>query len=182
MTRCERTAAVAGAARLVRGARETAAGYAGEGAPAGAAELDALLRRAGCHVEIFSFRSDAVAMVLPRCGGAYPLLLDRGADAAERALALRHELAHVLAGDADGALFLLDEGYMSPAERVADLFALADLVPGWWLEGLRAAGEPWRAVAAEAAAAMADFGARWPPARTRDRAVLRLRLFKDHGI
>ena len=182
MKSCERERTLAGAARLIRSAQRLEAEYAGAGAPVGAAQLDRLLRGSGCHVESYPFASDAVAMLLPRCDGAYPVLLNQNAERGERSLALRHELAHVLAGDADGALFLPGEGYMAPEERAADLFALADLVPGWWMAELRAAGEPWRTVLAEVTAAMADFSARWPTDRVRDRAMLRLRLWAARGV
>jgi hypothetical protein len=133
-------------------------------------------------VEVFPFRSGTVAMALPRCAGVYPILVNRSAERTDRFFALRHELGHVLAGDTEGAVFLADEGYMAAPERAADLFALADLVPGWWIADVRRGRTPWRAVRAEIAAAVAEYAEGWPDERRVDRAALRLRLFREHGV
>ncbi|HEX8903803.1 MAG TPA: ImmA/IrrE family metallo-endopeptidase, partial [Longimicrobiaceae bacterium] len=130
-------AVLAAARRLVERAGETVGSYAGTLSPARTDQVSNLLGAWGCHVEVFPFKSDTVAMVLPKCAGVYPILINRSAEETDRFFALRHELGHVLAGDVDGPVFLADEGYMSPAERVADLFALADLVPGWWIGEVR---------------------------------------------
>jgi hypothetical protein len=132
-------------------------------------------------VEVFPFQSDTVAMTLPRCAGVYPILLNRSAEETDRFFALRHELGHVLAGDVDGAVFLASEGYMSPAERIADLFALADLVPGWWIGELRRGRTAWGRVKREIALAVATYAEAWPAQRFGDRAELRLRLYREHG-
>ena len=121
-------------------------------------------------------------MVLPRCGGVYPVLINRAAEQTDRFFALRHELGHVLNGDVDGAVFLADEGYMSGAERAADLFALADLVPGWWIAEVRRGRTPWREVKRQIATAVATYAEAWPAQRFGDRAELRLALFREHGI
>jgi hypothetical protein len=170
---------LAAAWRLVGSAREHEPAYAGPLSPLRTDQVAALLRRAGCHVEVFPFQSTAAAMVLPRAGGVYPVFVNRDADRVERTFALRHELAHVLAGDADGAVFLSEQGWEAREERIADLFALADLVPGWWLAQLAEGGA--RAIAAEVAAAVAEFAEGWPRERGIDRARLRLRLFERYG-
>lgn len=175
-------AVVAAAARLVEAARGADAAYAGGLAPVRTDQVAALMTAAGCHVEVFPFRSATVAMTLPKCGGVYPVLVNRAAERTDRFFALRHELAHVLAGDAERAVFLADEGFMSAAERTADLFALADLVPGWWIAEVRRGRAPWRKVRAEIAMAVAEYAADWPPQRFADRAELRLRLYRDVGI
>ncbi|HET6765357.1 MAG TPA: hypothetical protein VFH27_16840 [Longimicrobiaceae bacterium] len=166
---------------VIRAAREHDRGYAGPAAPARTDQMAALLRRAGCHVEVYSFQSTAAAMVLPRCAGVYPLFVNRDAERVERTFALRHELAHVLAGDADGPVYLADDGYMAREERIADLFALADLVPGWWLAQLAGAVRP-RALAAEVAQAVAEFAEGWPRDRVLDRVRLRMRLYAQHQV
>jgi hypothetical protein len=93
-----------------------------------------------------------------------------------------HELGHVLAGNMDGAVFLADTGYMAPSERIADLLALADLVPGWWIEWGRAGGAPAQEVRSDVVQAVAEYAEDWPLLRLRDRAALRLRLFRAAGI
>jgi hypothetical protein len=182
MPSSEDTAALAAALRLVGAARRWEPGYAGPLAPARTDQISNLLAAAGCHVEVYAFQSDTVAMTLPRCAGVFPVLVNRGAERTDRFFALRHELAHVLAGDTDGAVFLADEGYMAAPERAADLFALADLVPGWWIAELRRGRAPWRAVTAEIALAVAEYAERWPEERRDDRARLRLGFFRIHGV
>jgi hypothetical protein len=173
---------LARAARLVEAARALVDEYAGPYAPVRTDQVAALLTGAGCHVEVFPFQSSTVAMTLPKVAGVHPVLLNREADRTDRFFALRHEVAHVLAGDVDGAVFLADEGFMNEPERIADLFALADLVPAWWIAGLRRGRTPWTRVQAEIAQAVAEYAAEWPPRRFADRASLRLRLYREHGI
>ena len=173
---------LAAARRLVERARGTVGSYAGSLSPARTDQVSDLLGAAGCHVEVFPFRSDTVAMVLPQCAGVYPILINRSAEETDRLFALRHELGHVLAGDVDGPVFLADEGYMSPAERVADLFALADLVPGWWIAEVRRGRTSWREVKRQIALAVAHYAENWPAQRFGDRAELRLRLYREQGI
>ncbi|HEX8694864.1 MAG TPA: hypothetical protein VF746_20725 [Longimicrobium sp.] len=170
------------AERLVRRARGAVAEYAGPYSPVRTDQVAALVAAAGGHVEVFAFRSGTVAMTLPRCRGVYPILVNRAAERTDRWFALRHEVAHVMAGDAEAAVFLHDEGFMTHPERTADLFALADLVPGWWIAQQRRGRAPWRAVAAEVVLAVTAYAGTWPPERLRDRAALRLRLFRERGI
>lgn len=175
-------AVLAAAAKLVARARETEAQYAGALAPVRTDQLATLLAASSCHLEVFAFRSSTVAMTLPRIDGSYPILVNRAAERTDRLFAVRHELAHVLAGDAEYAVFLADDGFLAPAERAADLFALADLVPGWWIADLRRERLPWTRVRAEIALAVAEYAETWPAARFGDRARLRLRLYREHGI
>lgn len=167
--------------RIVEAARDVVEHYAGPLSPIRTDQVSALLVGAHCHVEVFPFLSDTVAMTLPRCGDAYPILVNRNAERIDRQFALRHEVAHVLAGDAEGAVFLADEGYMTLPERIADLFALADLVPGWWIEEVRRGQTPWRTVRAEIMLAVAEYAESWPADRLEDRTELRLRLFRERG-
>lgn len=178
----ERDAVVRRAERAIRSARAIVPAYAGPDAPVGTGEVAALLKGAGCWVEEYPFRSAAAAMALPRCAGVYPVLLNRDAGREERGFALRHELAHVLAGEVDGAVFLSDTGTRSRSERAADLFALADLVPGWWLARLGEAEPGDAALRADVARAVAAHAPAWPARRLADRAELRLRLFGGKGI
>lgn len=170
------------AAWLIAVARRAIQDYAGPRAPLRTDQVAALLAASGCHVEVFPFQSDTVAMTLPRCAGVHPVLVNQDAVRTDRFFALRHEAAHVLAGDLEGAVYLAHEGYCAHAERVADLFALADLVPGWWIAGVRRGRTPWREVRAEVAGAVAAYAESWPAERLQDRAMLRVRLFRDRGI
>jgi hypothetical protein len=182
MARSDDEGVLCEARRLVARARDIVGSYAGPVAPVRTDQVGELLSASGCHVEVFPFQSDTVAMVLPRCEGVYPVLINRSAEQTDRFFALRHELGHVLAGDVDGPVFLADEGYMSAAERAADLFALADLVPGWWIGEVRRGRTPWRQVLREIAMAVATYAEAWPAQRFGDRAELRLALYREHGI
>lgn len=178
----EEEVALAAALRAVEAARGIIRDYAGRHSPIRTDQLASLLRGTGCHLEIFPFRSDTVAMVLPRLGSTYVVLLNRDVDRTDRAFALRHELGHVLAGDAEG-VFLLEGGCMSVAERAADLFALADLVPAWWISWVRGiTAREGGTVPGEVAQLVAEFAHGWPAERILDRAALRLRLFDERGI
>jgi hypothetical protein len=182
MAICDDDAVIAAAHRLVQQARGVVSAYAGPCAPVRTDQVGELLAAAECHVETFPFQSDTVAMTLPRCAGVYPVLLNRNAERTDRFFALRHEVAHVMAGDVEGAVFLSEQGFGAAEERVADLFALADLVPGWWIAEVRRGKTAWRAVKAEVALAVAEYAETWPPARFADRAELRLRLYRERGI
>jgi hypothetical protein len=91
-------------------------------------------------------------------------------------------VAHVLAGDAVGSVCLASEGHAREAERLADLFALADTVPGWWIARVARRPFTWAAVRGEIARCAAELAPAWPPDRVDDRADLRLRLFRQCGI
>ncbi len=169
--------------RVVAKAREVQPEYAGPSAPARTDQISLLLARSGCHVEVFHFASDTVAMTLPPCAGVYPVLVNRGAERSDRAFALRHEVGHVLAGDVEGAIFLSSgEGHMTPEERIADLFALADLVPGWWIEWVCGGENDPDSLGGEIAQAIAEYAEGWPEDRTVDRARLRLLLYQQHAL
>ena len=173
---------IARVARLVEAARGLADDYAGAGAPVPPDQLRVLLAASGCHVEVFAFRSDALGMTLPRCEGVHPVLVNGDSAGIDRWFALRHQVAHVLAGDASGAVCLAAEGFHHHPERLADLFALADAVPGWWVAGVVRGHGSWRAVHRQVADRIARLAPAWPPERVHDRAELRLRLFCDAGI
>lgn len=168
--------------RTVEAARRIVSWYGGDFAPLRTDQLAELLRRSGCHVEVFPFRSSVTAMALPPYRGRYPILLNRTAQRTDRMFALRHELAHVLAGDVEEATFLASEGYMSKEERAADLFALVDLLPTWLLRLMRRQRLSWGAIAAEIRHGVGLYGGDWPKERVADRTALRIRLFNELGM
>lgn len=170
-------------AKLVRVARGLENNYAGSGSPIRDDQVSQLLVGAKCHLEVFPFRSDVVAMALPRCADVYPILVNRRAHRIDRQFAILHEIAHVLAGDAEEApVFLTDCHDMANPERVADLFALADLVPAWWVEECRRMQTPWREVRGEIMLAITEYATSWTEERIEDRAGLRLELYLRWGI
>jgi hypothetical protein len=173
---------IASAARLVAVARGAVDDYAGRGAPSTPDQVRALLAATGCHVEIFTFRSGAVGMTLPLCRGVHPVLVNGSLRSMDRLLVLRHQVAHVLAGEAEGSVCSADADYARPEERLADLFALADAVPGWWIaRTLSRFGGSLPALHDETVRCVAELATLWPAERVRDRAELRLALFRDTG-
>ena len=171
------------AAQLVQNAQRLQPRYARGPIPASTAEVANLLHRAACKVYLIEPRPGAKAITTPPIDGRYRIGIKRDLTFEERAFALRHELAHVIAGDADEPVAMVDRGYLTYAERYADLFALADLIPGRLIETLRRARLSWRDIRAEIEAEIRErWGPDWPWARVDDRAFLRLRLYREHRI
>lgn len=168
--------------RAITAARRVVETYAGPFSPVRTDQISALLVSLDCHLEIFPFSSDTIAMTLPRCAGFYTILINRSVERTDRMFAIRHEMAHVIAGECDEAVFLADEGYMSSSERVADLFALSDLVPGWWIEDLRRGQTAWRDVREEIVLAITEYAEDWCAERLHDRASLRLAIFRAYAV
>ena len=173
---------LAAAERMLAAARAIVPDYGAGFLPLRTDQLSELLMAAECHVEIFPFRSDTVAMVLPRCAGVYPILLNREAERTDAQLALRHELAHVLAGDADGVIFMATPGCMAHEERAADLFALCDLVPAGWIRRMRRDGLRAPEILQEVTDAIRGYAEDWDPERLQDRVRLRMALFRKRGL
>jgi len=168
--------------RIIEAARQLVPFYAGTFSPMHTAHVSELLKRSTCFLSIRPFRSDAVAFTLPPIRGRYIIAVNRDARRTDRQFAIRHEVAHVLAGDVEEAIFLSERGYQSHPERVADLFALADLVPGWFIDQLRSGQMSWGAILAEVRGAIRAYAEEWPCDRLEDRARLRLRLYRECGI
>lgn len=169
------------ASRLVHQAQEYAPRYASSSAPAGTADLYQIGAAVGCQVVVYPFASNSTAIAFPAAGRSF-VFVDQHQRRTDRTYTIRHELGHIIAGDVDGAVFLADQDYMSPAERVADLFALADAVPGWWLSQVRGLVRSWRRTRAEVRSAIQDWASGWPPDRLDDRVALRIALFRTCGI
>lgn len=121
-------------------------------------------------------------LVTPPLYGRYLLLWSTDVDADRRRFALRHGMGHVAAGHVTTPRFLTADGdWMTPAERVADLFALADLVPFHHLAALKR-GNSWRVVRDEVAALVRMHTLDWPGERVRDRTVMRVALYRALGL
>lgn len=177
---------VLGAAlRSIQAAQEIVEWYAGPSAPIRTDQLADLSRGAGCRVAFYRFESDLAAVALPPLRGVYPIFINDAAPHTDRLFAWRHEIGHVLQGDVEEATYLVDgdAGFMSHSERVADLFALSDLVPGWWLATQFERGRTtWREILREIRAAVSACAEDWPDERLDDRAALRLRLYRESAI
>jgi hypothetical protein len=174
---------LAAAARLVTEARSRVAWYAGAFAPVRTDQVAELLRTAGCVLAVAPLGGGVSGMALPRLQGLVPIVVSDDTSRTARMFVLRHELAHVLAGEVEEPTYLTEDDCMSFSERTADLFALADLVPGWMLTDLRRSRMPWRDVLDEVRYAVRESSSdEWSAERIEDRAALRLRLFREYGI
>jgi hypothetical protein len=121
-------------------------------------------------------------LVTPPLYGRYLLLWSTDVDADRRRFALRHGMGHVVAGHVTTPRFLTAGGeWTTPAERVADLFALADLVPFHHVGALRRGGS-WKAVRGEVSALARLHTLDWPRERVDDRAAMRVALYRELGL
>lgn len=178
------TRLVAQAAILVGAAQRRQPRFAHEVHPCSTRELSELLRRSGCVVHTLSARPGAMAFVVPPIAGYYHIGLKEDLDVDERQFALRHELSHVLNEDADEPTRMVDRGYLTQGERLADLFSLADLIPRMLIDVLKRRQRlTWGQVTEELTDEIRQrWGRQWPEARIDDRAKLRVRLYREHGI
>ena len=79
-----------------------------------------------------------VEAVSPPVYGRYLFLYSTDVDMPQRRFALRHGTAHVIGGHVNEVSYLSNRNdFTTHEERVADLFALADLVPWYLLDELR---------------------------------------------
>ena len=171
---------VGAAAHSLTRARELCPLYAGDAAPLHDEQVADIIRQAGAMIHTFAFASTAGAIGMA-VAGKPQIAFNSNATAAQRSLGVRHELRHLLEEEIHnpvGPVFMSDTGYMSHAERAADLFALADLIPAWTLRRCRSGKE----TAGEVLQAAAEYGEPWGDLWTADRARLRLLLFRDCGI
>lgn len=174
--------------RIIEAIRRHAPFYAGDFAPVRTDQISELLKKSGCALLVFPFEScedgpsPDPAFVMPPVFGINLICIDQNASRTDRQYAIRHELTHVYADEVREITYLSDSDYMSSSERVADLVAFADLVPGWWIRMLRDGGETWNSVRNEIRAYVADFSDGRSVDWVDDRAVLRMRLFRECSI
>jgi hypothetical protein len=169
------------AARLVHRAREIAPDYAARPVQVGTHVVSRLLSGAGCFLAHQPLAPATEAMVMPPVDGVNIIVVNSATDRMTADFRVRHELAHVLAGEVEEPTFL-DEESAEWSERVADLFALADLVPGREIARARRGRRPWREVAQVVSDFARYFGGEWEPGRLEDRVRLRLVLYRTQGI
>lgn len=169
------------AVRLIHAAQELCPQYAAAAAPITTSEIWRLAGSLRCRLDYYPFESDVPAMALP-LGDGVLICVNSRRDRRDRFYGARHELGHVLQGDVDGAVFLTDREYMSPAERACDLFAFADLIPGSWVALMRELSGNWRGALDEVRQALLQYAEDWPQERLEDRTRLRVRLFRECGI
>lgn len=145
-------------------------------------QISTLLTRSRTRLCEYPFHSGAVGMAVPWGAGEHAILIDSTASRGDYLFTIRHEIAHVLAGEVSEALFLSAADTLSFSERRADLFAVADLVPAWLVAQLRGTRRPWSHVRLEVQAAFRELTEGWSDLRVRDRGRLRVELFRSHGV
>lgn len=173
------------AAAVVEALRRRVRWYAGDFSPMRTDQVAELLQRSSCHLSVQRFPPelhDDIAFVVPAVQGVNVIAVDRSASRVDRQLAIRHELAHVARADVEEITYMSDRDYRSHGERVADLVALADLVPARIITFMRKRRAPWRDVLEEVRGAIETYASSWPADRLDDRAALRLALYRERGI
>lgn len=160
--------------QLVRDAERLQVLYADDDwAPLSDITLGLLLRRAGIRWR-YAPLAGLAEVVWPPAFGLHLMLVERAQTAGEKRLAMRHGLAHVLAGHLDDYVRAGDRNWGSYEETVADLFALVDLIPNRMLAELRSAGFTKVERRRWAARELRRYAPRWPAVRIADRIRLRL--------
>lgn len=135
-----------------------------------------MAQRFGAEIREIHLSPHAQEMGIPAYFGAAPLILiNKDLRPSYRALALRHGLAHLIAGELDAEqgveirFMSTTLDWTTQSERRADLFALADLIPDREMRD----DPDW--LTAEIGA----FAADWSSERLFDRASLRLLLWRN---
>jgi hypothetical protein len=145
-------------------------------------QITRLLVRSNTRLCEYPFTSGATGMAIPWGADEHAILIDSAASRSDYQFTIRHELAHVLAGEVSTALFLTASDTMSFSERRADLFAVTDLVPGWLIRQLRGTRRPWSHVRLEVQQAFREHTVGWSEERIRDRAKLRVALYREREM
>ncbi len=182
MGNSDERAVLEAARRAILEARQTAPSYAARSEGASTAEISKLLVRTNTVLVERRFRSTVKGMAFERVGGGHVIAIDSACSRADLSFTLRHELAHVLRGEATEPTYLTSADELSHAERVADLFAIADLTPTPWMKWMRQGRRPWKHLVLEVAQGYRELTDGWSERRLWDRAQLRVRLYREHGI
>jgi hypothetical protein len=121
--------------------------------------------------------------VSPPVFGRYALIFSTDVDSRRQAFAIRHGMGHVVCGHVTEPTYMSERNnHMLHQERVADLFALADLFPAHMIESLRDSRSSWRAIRHALTRSIRHHTINWPEHRVDDRSELRLALYRTHGI
>lgn len=150
-------------------------------APSSYLTIDIIAREMGAALVEINLPAVIQEMGIPALFGPPLLAINKSAPAGLRPLAIRHGLAHLVAGELEaepgGEIRFMSTAFdpMTLEERRADLFALADIIPERELDRLRAleysADELFHWVWCEILRYVAGS---WDTERVRDRTRLRL--------
>lgn len=165
---------------------QTGHGYADEVfSPAGDITLQLIARAMGGEIDIQELGPNTQELGVPGYFGPPIIVINRLLPQVQRRLALRHGLAHLIAGELEAGqgnevrFMSLITDYMTMEERRADLFALADLFPNQAIDVLIATGARTVTVQAALRRELRIFAPDWPSDRLTDRVRLRLALYED---
>jgi len=173
---------LAAAADAVRQLQRLGVGYDDLFSPLPDEGIALALRRLTIRASGHALGREELELVTPPLFGRYLLLFSTDVDDDRRRFAVRHGMGHVVAGHVQRPSFLSTSGdCMAVEERVADLFALADLVPFHQVGALRR-GNGWRVVREEVARFVRLHTLDWAEARVTDRATLRVALYREMGL
>jgi hypothetical protein len=162
---------------LVRRCHELGVLYASDDwSPLSDITLGLLLKRAGIQWRYCELEPVGEIVWPPVCG-IHLLQLDRYQPRLERRFALRHGLAHVLAGHVADLTCAHDgHHWENPEEQLADAFAFADLIPDRMLCEMQAVGFRDKGLKRWVRAEISRYAPDWPVERVADRTETRLRV------
>lgn len=167
------------ARKAILEARRITSWYAGVGADS--SQISKILVATDTVLVERRFDSEVKGMAFERLGGGHVIAIDSACTHADELYTLRHEIAHVLRGEAGEPTYLTAEDRMSHSERVADLFAIADMAPTAWLKPAIRGRRIVYAVQ-EVKQILRALTDGWSEPRLLDRAKLRVLLFREYGI
>lgn len=141
------------------------------------------LRRMTITIRGGALGTQDIEAVSPPIFGRYLMLYSTDVDVPRRRFALRHGMGHVAAGHVSEIAWLSNrDDHMSHDERVADTFALADLVPWCDISAMREGRAGWHTIEEEIVRVVRHSTIGWSPARVEDRARLRMLLYRTRAL
>jgi hypothetical protein len=157
--------------------------YADIFSPLGDEQLAESLRRASVLCRLDAMGAREQELLTPPIFGRYVMTISNELTPQQRAFAIRHGFGHVTAGHvAEITLLSTSRDWFTHEERVADLFALADLIPFWLLEQLRRGQTGWRPMRKLIERVVGEHTVGWSDGRCDDRALLRIAMYRTEGI
>lgn len=141
------------------------------------------MRRSAVLLRVDELGPKDQELVTPPIYGRYVMTIAKALDTRRRSFAMRHGFGHVVAGHVSEVAFLSTErDWTTHEERVADLFALADVIPFWLLDDLRKSRSSWGAIKQMISRTIRQYTIGWSEARVFDRAMLRVQLYRQFGL
>lgn len=146
--------------------------------------LSLIARRLGTRLTQDDLGDGIQEIGIPGYVGAPVIVVNRAIAPGLRRLALRHGLAHLVAGElepeqgGDVRFMSSIHDHMTLEERRADLFALADLIPDRQLMELQRSGYERSELERWVTCEILRYASSWPSERMEDRCGLRMALLE----